>query len=142
MASLFAFLPPTEYCLCFYLISYNNIIITDQHRINIRTLYSENFLGISKYEQQRQMQSDLRFDKNKLKYEIEMGDTESLLLSIKRAIYVVDKTVDHILLIKEGLQRIQRNPDLANRFQFGPVVMRMLHYFNMPDMALQVDSMA
>lgn len=96
-------------------------------------------MGISNYEQQRQKQSELQFDAHKLKYEIEMGDTESLLLSTKRAIYVVDKTIDHILLIKEGLQRIQKNPDIAGRFQFGPITMRMLHYLNMPDMAMQVE---
>lgn len=105
-----------------------------------RSLYSERFLGISNYEKQRLSLSDHQFDSQRLKYDIEMGDTDSLLLSTKRAMFVVDKSMDHLMLIRDSLSRIQRNPNVANRFVLGPVAMRMFHYLNMPDMALQVGS--
>lgn len=107
----------------------------------VRPFYSEKFLGISDYEEQRMKKSTSRFDKTKLEHEMYIGDTGKLLHSTVETIYMVDKSLDNVLLIRKSLQRILRNPDLAQNFAFGPLVMRMLHYFNMPEIALQVHSL-
>lgn len=115
----------------------SNLLIADIP-IAVRTLYSENFLGISDYERNRLSQAVRCIDRAKLQYEMSMGDTETLMRSTIQSIYAADKSTENLMLIRQCLLRIHKNPRLAKSFVFGPLVMRMLHFLNKPDIALQV----
>lgn len=112
----------------------SNQLITDTP-IAVRTLFTESFLGIAEYEEKRLSQTQRKID---LKYEMQMGDTESLVHSTIQSIYLTNKSTTNLMLIRECLLRIHGNPRLADKFVFGPLVMRMFHYLNMPDLAVQV----
>ncbi|XP_031630363.1 pentatricopeptide repeat-containing protein 2, mitochondrial-like [Contarinia nasturtii] len=100
-----------------------------------RTLFSKSYLGIKDYEIQRSIQ--LPFDSTNVAFETEAA---KLVRFMKYWMHVLkkDECVEKFSEIQTNLQLIHNNPAQMKAFNFGPLVMRMCHYLNLPDQALQI----
>lgn len=108
----------------------------------VRTLFSEKSIGISEYEIRRRKMRDFKFDQRNLTFEMECNNIEAVILTVKQWIHVMDKREceTEIALLQKCLRQIYQNTDPSTGFSLGPPVMRMLHFLNLPDQALQVIS--
>lgn len=104
-------------------------------------LFSEKTLGVTDYETRRLRVPNIKFDQKKLVFEMKTNNTEALVRTTKQWIHIMNKQqceTDFMLLL-QCLRHIHKNSDASITFNFGPIVMRMLHYLNLPDQALRVN---
>lgn len=106
----------------------------------VRTLLSAKTLGISEYETHRQRIRNFKVNKLKLKFEMERNNTDAVTQTIKQWIHVMakDECVTDLELLQICLRHIYQNTESSTVYDFGPTVMRMLHFLNLPNQALQV----
>lgn len=106
-----------------------------------RMLFSEKTLGITDYETQRLRIPNIKFDQKKLVFQMKTNNTEALIRSTKQWIHIMNKQQceANFLLLLQCLRQIHTNSHTPKTFNFGPIVMRMLHYLNLPDQALRVN---
>lgn len=98
-------------------------------------------MGISEYESKRLTNPRFQMDVRKLEFQMRSNDIEALVKSIKQWLHQIDKREceSEFLLLQQCLRCIVKNADPSTTYNFGPTVMRMLHYFNLPEKALQVN---
>lgn len=98
-------------------------------------------MGISEYESNRLINTRSQMDVRKLDYQMRNNDIVALDNSIKQWLHQLDKREceSEFLLLQQCLRCITKNADSSSTYIFGPIVMRMLHYFNLPEKALQVN---
>lgn len=82
-----------------------------------------------------------KFDTKKIVFEMKTKNTDSLVKSTKQWIHCMDKRQceTHFLLLQQALRHIHEHSDPSKTYNFGPTVMRMFHYHNLPDQALKVN---
>lgn len=110
-----------------------------------RTLYSEKLLRITDYETQRMRVPSDQFNIKRLEFALNTNNTDAVIQNTKVWIHVMNKI--HCQMALPLLQRClryiykhQRDSDEAKDiFNFGPPVMRMMHFLNTPENALQVN---
>lgn len=80
-----------------------------------------------------------KFDERKIVFEMRTNNIEALINTIKQWIHVMDKRQceNNFLLLQHSLRAIHKRAD-PNTYHFGPTVMRMLHFLNLPEKALEV----
>ncbi|XP_031639681.1 pentatricopeptide repeat-containing protein 2, mitochondrial-like [Contarinia nasturtii] len=100
-----------------------------------RTLFSKHFLGIKDYEMRRSVQ--LPFDPKKVELKSETG---KLAAFIKYWFHVLNKEecVEKFSKVQTSLRLIYDDPAERKAFKYGTLVMRMLHYLDLPDQALKI----
>lgn len=81
----------------------------------------------------------IKIDEKKIVFEMRTNNTEALVNSIKQWIHVLDKRQceNNFLLLQHSLRAIHKC-DETKTYIFGPAVMRMLHFLNLPEKALEV----
>lgn len=83
-----------------------------------------------------------KFDERKVVFEIRTSNIEALINTTKQWIHVMDKRQceNNFLLLQHSLRAIHKSADSidSKTYQFGPTVMRMLHFLNLPERALEV----
>lgn len=96
-------------------------------------------MRICDYETQRMRMPPFKFDEKKLVFEMRTNNIEALINTTKQWIHVMDKRQceNNFFLLQHTLRAIHKNAD-KNTYQFGPLVMRMLHFLNLPNKALEV----
>lgn len=106
----------------------------------VRMLFSEKFLGITNYEIQRLKMPNIVVDQKKLVFEMKTNNVEELVRTTKQWIHHMNKRncETDFMLLQQSLRHIHNNPSASKMYNFGPTVMRMLHYLNMPGHALKV----
>lgn len=107
---------------------------------SMRTLFSEKTLKITEYEVHRLRAANFKLNQKKLLFEMRSNNIDAIVRTTKQWIHVMDKREceTEFLLLQKCLRQIQSQADQLTRFQFGPTVMRMLHFFNLPNQALRV----
>lgn len=108
-------------------------------RHSTRTLFSEKTLRISDYELHRLRVEKYKLNHKKLLFEMRSNNSEAIVKTAKLWIHVMDKREceNDFILLQQCLRQIHASADQTT-FNFGPTVMRMLHFFNLPDQALRV----
>lgn len=124
--------------ICYLLKDKKKIISIQSIVLSTRTLFSEKILGISAYETQRMRINGYQMNKKKLKFEMRMNNPEQLIATTKQMIHLMDKSNESKVLLQQSLRTINKLPDEKRTYLFGPLVMRMFHYLNLPDEANQV----
>lgn len=89
---------------------------------------------------QRLKMPNITFDQKKLVFEMKTNNVEELVRTTKQWIHYMNKRhcESDFMLLQQSLRHIHNNPDASKMYNFGPTVMRMLHYLNLPDQALKV----
>lgn len=107
-----------------------------------RTLFSEKILRISEYESHRMRLLNYQFDPKKLMFELRSNNLDGVIRCTKQWIHKMDRhqCETEFLLLQSSLRHIYKNADNKTMYNFGPTVMRMLHFFNLPEKALQVNA--
>lgn len=106
----------------------------------MRSLFSEKTLRISDYETHRMRSENFKINHKRLVFEMRSNNIDAIIRTTKQWIHVMDKReceTDFVLL-QQCLRQIYKNSDSTSTFNFGPLIMRMLHFFNLPDQALRV----
>lgn len=103
-----------------------------------RTLFAEKSLGITDYEDRRLRLQDYAIRKKKLVYEMKSLDINSLVRTTKQFVHCTKGSPEEIIMLKQSLRLIHENTEGKSAYNFGPIVMRMFHYFNLPNEALEV----
>lgn len=109
-----------------------------------RTLISKEKLGINNYKENRE-RTKLRtrdFDRKNIEMALRVSDVSALIGLTKRWLHLMDRDEceANFELLRDSLSHIYANSAKSNAsFDFGPLVMRTLHYFDMPEKALQVN---
>lgn len=67
-----------------------------------------------------------------------MNNPEQLIGATKQMIHLMDKSNESMVLLQQSLRTINKLSDEKRTYLFGPLVMRMFHYLNLPDEANQV----
>lgn len=100
-----------------------------------RTLYSEKTLGLTAYEARRIKLGEINMNVKALVYHMKAEDVDSLIETTKKFLHCAPCTRDNLDLLKKSLRMLSE----ANAtYDFAPIVMRMFHYFNLPNEALEV----
>lgn len=111
-----------------------------------RMLFSEKLLRITDYETRRMRMSHHKLNINRLERSLNTNNTDALMEDIKKWIHIADRVQFQTVFpvfqrclrhIHDHLTDQTKNED-DQTFNFGPLVMRMMHFFNVPDQALQV----
>lgn len=108
-----------------------------------RTLYSEKILRINDYETQRMRVPHNQFNTKRMEFALSTNNTDAIMQGTKIWIHAMNKI--HCQMAFPLLQRCLRYiykhqmDESKDKFNFGPPVMRMMHFFNTPENALQVN---
>lgn len=108
--------------------------------IAVRTLFSESVLGLPSYEETR---LKIYNDRPKLSefrfiYEIRKSPVDSLIRATSRYIHIITNKPGELDLLKHSLQRILDEDNSSEPYRFGPLIMRMFHFLNLPMEAIEV----
>lgn len=110
-----------------------------------RTLYSEKILRINDYETQRMRVPHNQFNTKRMEFALSTNNTDTIIQGTKIWIHAMSKMHCQMAfpLLQRCLRHIykhQNDETTKDKFNFGPPVMRMMHFFNTPENALQVNS--
>lgn len=75
-------------------------------------------------------------------FEMKTNNIEALVKTTKQWIHCMNKQQCEadIMLLQQSLRQIHKKGDSSTSYNFGPTLMRMFHYFNLPNEALKVNS--
>lgn len=106
-----------------------------------RTLFSEKILRINEYETHRMRLPHNQFNIKRLEFSLNTNNLDTLIRDTKQWIHAMDKIHCQMAfpLLQRCLRHIHRNDQKQQAEIFGPLVMRMMHFFNIPENALQVN---
>lgn len=79
-------------------------------------------------------------DTKKLTFEMRNNNVENVIQCTKQWIHKMDRRQCEMefKLLQNCLRYIHKNSNNQMAYNFAPTVMRMLHYLNLPEQALQV----
>lgn len=82
----------------------------------------------------------ITIDQKRIMFEMRTNDIKSLVDTTKQWIHVMDKREfeTHFLLFQQCLRTIHKSEN-STLYTFGPTVMRMLHFLNLPEKAIEVN---
>lgn len=112
-----------------------------------RTLFSEKILRIDEYVTQRSRVPYKHFNIKRVEFALNTNDMDGLIDATKQWVHAMDKTHSQMAfpLLQRCLRQIynyqtdETKPKQDNQtYNFGPLIMRMMYYFNTPQQALQV----
>lgn len=106
-------------------------------------LFSEKILRIDQYETQRMRVPHNKFNIKRLEFSLNTKNMESIVQETKQWIHTMDKLQVQVAfpLLQRCLRFIYNNcnEQMKDTYTFGPTVMRMMHFYNLPEKALQVN---
>ncbi|XP_055310687.1 uncharacterized protein LOC129573760 [Sitodiplosis mosellana] len=84
---------------------------------------------------------NFKIDQKKLVFEIKTNNTQELVRTTKQWIHLMNKRQceTDFMLLQQSLRQIHKDANASAMYNFGPTVMRMLHYLNLPDHALKLN---
>lgn len=84
--------------------------------------------------------TNFNVDPKKLIFELRSNNLDGIIRTTKQWIHKMDRRQceSEFILLQNSLRHIHKNADRSKDFHFGPTVMRMLHFLNLPERALQV----
>lgn len=102
-------------------------------------------LRINDYETQRMRVPHDEFNIERLEFALRTNNTNAIVQKTKVWIHVMNKVHCQMAfpLLQQCLRHIYEKSDefAEDKFNFGPPVMRMMHFLNTPENALQVNRM-
>lgn len=112
----------------------------------MRHLYSNEELGVKKYEESRKVVehaiANHNFFKEQFKKQLLNPEFNflSLELGLKNLIHIMKSSQFDIELLKDALRLWvqKRNTYKGEKYRFGTLIMRMFHFYNIPDAAIDV----